>query len=65
MLYPGFAATGPVRQAVAVWPAAGSEKGDGEYRREQQAGPRKTLTPRLPILVAGGEKNTGEEWDFL
>ncbi len=28
----------------------GSQKGDGEYRREQKAGPRKTLKPRLPKL---------------
>ncbi|EEW8418439.1 hypothetical protein GJ339_21555 [Escherichia coli] len=28
----------------------GSQKGDGEYRREQKAGPRKTSKPRLPKL---------------
>ena len=28
----------------------GSQKGDGEYQREQKAGPRKTSKPRLPKL---------------
>ncbi len=38
--------------AVAVMPPCGegSQTGDGEYRREQRAGPRKTSKPRLPKL---------------
>ncbi|EPP0282991.1 hypothetical protein ACUJ2D_003163, partial [Shigella sonnei] len=47
-IYPGQS----VRQVVAVYAPCGegSQTGDGEYRREQKAGPRKTSKPRLPKL---------------
>ncbi len=39
-----------VNDAVANIPQPASQTGDGEYRREQKAGPRKTSKPRLPKL---------------